>query len=153
MPVRFDWRALDELSAHELHDILRLRQDVFVVEQVCLFADIDGRDPAALHLLARGADGALVGTLRMFEPTETGGAAVIGRVATGLSARGTGLGRALMIEGIAEAGRRFGAGPIEIAAQSRLEGFYASLGFARTGEDYVEDDILHCAMIRASTSG
>lgn len=117
-----------------------------MVEQACCFADIDGRDPEAAHLLAsRHQGGGLAGTLRLFAPGD-GGAASIGRVATAREARGTGLGRAMMLEGVAEARRRFGAVPIRIGAQSRLEGFYASLGFARSGEDYVEDGIPHCVM-------
>ena len=118
-----------------------------MLEQACLFPDIDGRDPDALHLLARGENGALAGTLRLFAPESVGAPAVIGRVATDLSARGTGLGRALMVEGMAEARRRFGVVPIGIGAQSRLERFYGSLGFVRTGDDYIEDGIAHCSMV------
>lgn len=145
----FTWRAFDALTAHDLHDVLRLRADVFVVEQACPFPEIDGRDPDAAHLLVRSAPGgALHGTLRLFKPVRPGEAAAIGRVATAEAVRGTGLGRALMGEGIAEAGRRFGPVPIRIGAQSRLEDFYASLGFVRLGEDYIEDGIPHCAMVR-----
>ena len=141
----FAWRGFDALTARELHDVLRLRCDVFVVEQACAYPEIDGRDPDALHLLARDGGGALVGTLRLFPPDR--GRAVIGRVAAAAAARGAGLGRALMAEGIAEARGRFGPVPIRIGAQSRLEAFYASLGFARHGADYVEDGIPHCAML------
>ena len=143
----FVWRAFDALSPRELHDLLRLRGDVFVVEQNCAFPEIDGRDPQALHLLARTERGDLAGTLRLFAPADRGPAR-IGRVATALPARGRGLGRAMMDEGIAESRRRFGAAPIEIGAQSAMEGFYRSLGFARTSADYDEDGIPHCAMVR-----
>ena len=143
----FAWRAFEALSARELHDLLKLRADVFVVEQTCVFAEIDGRDPEARHLLARAAEGGpLVGTLRLFPP-DAAGRAVIGRVATASAARGRGIGRALMAEGIAEARRRFGPAPIAIGAQARLERFYAGFGFVRAGEDYVEDGIVHCAMV------
>ncbi len=143
------WRAFDALSPRDLYDLLRLRADVFVVEQACVFAEIDGRDPEAVHLLARipGSDG-LAGTLRLFPP-EADAPASIGRVATAASARGLGLGRALMMEGLAEARRRFGDTPVEIGAQSRLETFYAGLGFIRTSPNYDEDGILHCTMVRA----
>ncbi len=144
----FAWRRFDALSARELHDMLRLRADVFVVEQSCAFAEIDGRDPDALHLLARTAEGGpLAGTLRLFPPEPATGRAVIGRVSTATTARGTGLGRALMAEGKAEARRRFGPVPIAIGAQARLERFYAGLGFVRDGGDYIEDGIAHCAMV------
>ncbi len=148
----FAWRRFDALTPRELHDLLKLRADVFVVEQTCVFSEIDGRDPEALHLLLRpdGAE-ALAGTLRLFGPEREGDPAVIGRVATASFARGTGLGRALMAEGIAEARRRFGPVPIRIGAQSRLERFYDSVGFKRIGEDYTEDDIAHCAMVLSPT--
>ena len=143
----FAWRAFEALSARELHDLLKLRADVFVVEQTCVFAEIDGHDPEARHLLARAAEGGpLVGTLRLFPP-DAAGRAVIGRVVTASAARGTGIGRALMAEGIAEARRRFGPAPIAIGAQARLERFYAGFGFVRAGEDYLEDGIVHCAMV------
>ena len=147
-PPQLAWRAFDALLPRDLHDLLQLRADVFVVEQACVFAEIDGRDPEALHLLARipGSDG-LAGTLRLLPPA-AGAPASIGRVATAAWARGLGLGRALMVEGIAEARRRFGAVPIEVGAQARLEAFYAGLGFVRTSPDYDEDGILHCTMVR-----
>lgn len=128
--------------------MLKLRADVFVVEQACVFPEIDGRDPRALHLLARTTDGGpLAGTLRLFPPDGATGRAVIGRVATAPAARGTGLGRALMAEGIGEARRRYGPAPVAIGAQARLERLYAGFGFVRTGEDYMEDGIAHCAMV------
>lgn len=121
---------------------------MFVVEQRCVFAEIDGRDPHALHLLARTvAGGALAGTLRLFGP-ERDGSAHIGRLATALPARGAGLGRAMMVEALAEAKRRFGGIAVEIGAQSRLEAFYASLGFARASDDHDEDGIAHCTMVK-----
>lgn len=147
-PPQLAWRAFDALLPRDLHDLLRLRADVFVVEQACVFAEIDGRDPEALHLLARipGSDG-LAGTLRLFPPA-AGAPASIGRVATAAWARGLGLGRALMVEGIAEARQRFGAVPIEVGAQARLEAFYAGLSFVRASPDSDEDGILHCTMVR-----
>ena len=150
-PPQLAWRAFDALSPRDLHDLLRLRADVFVVEQACVFAEIDGRDPEALHLLARiPGSGGLAGTLRLFPP-KRGARASIGRVATAASARGFGLGRAMMMEGIAEARRPFGGTPVEIGAQARLKTFYASLGFVRTSADYDEDGILHCTMVRAGS--
>ena len=147
--TNFAWRSFDALSTRELHDLLRLRADVFVVEQRCVFVDIDGRDPEALHLLVRSTEsGDLLGTLRLFPPHLGAGQVRIGRVATTLAARGAGLGRAMMVEGLAEAERRFGAVPVRIEAQSRLAAFYRSLGFARASEDYEEDGILHCAMLK-----
>ncbi len=147
--TRFAWRSFDALTVRELHDLLRLRAEVFVVEQRCIFIDIDGRDPDALHLLVRSESAALLGTLRLFPPDLGAGQVRIGRVAAKSSARGNGLGRAMMVEGLAETERRFGPVPVGIEAQSHLEGFYRSLGFARASDDYEEDGILHCAMVKS----
>jgi|SRR5580658_1342835 ElaA protein len=141
----FDWHDFPALGAHELHAILRLRGDVFVVEQACAFADIDGNDPQARHLLAYvGPD--FAGCLRLFPPGALGPAAWIGRVVVAPPWRGIGLGRRLMLAGLAESERLYGAVAVDISAQARLERFYASLGFERMGPDYVEDGILHCWM-------
>ena len=149
----FAWRSFDALTVRELHDLLRLRADVFVVEQHCVFVDIDGRDPEALHLLVRSTEsGGLLGTLRLFPPHLCAGQVRIGRVATTLPARGAGLGRAMMVESLAEAERRFGPVPVRIEAQSRLETFYLSLGFVRASDDYEEDGILHCTMLKTFMS-
>lgn len=144
----FAWRSFDALTVRELHDLLRLRADVFVIEQHCIFVDIDGHDPESLHLLVRSTDANLVGTLRLFPPQLGAGQVRIGRVATALPARGVGLGRAMMVESLAEAERRFGRVPVRIEAQSRLEAFYRSLAFTRASEDYEEDGILHCVMLK-----
>ena len=145
----FAWRSFDALTVRELHDLLRLRAEVFVVEQRCFFGDIDGRDPEAVHLLVRSTEsGDFLGTLRLFPPQLGAGQARIGRVATALSARGAGLGRAMMVESLAEAKRRFGPVPVRIEAQSRLAAFYRSLGFEQASEKYEEDGILHCTMLR-----
>ena len=147
--TRFAWRSFDALTVSELHDMLRLRADVFIVEQACVFRDIDGRDPVALHLLAYPTQNAgLLGTLRLFPPHLGAEQVRIGRVATALQVRGAGLGRAMMVEALAETERRFGPVPVRIEAQSRLEAFYRSLGFARASEDYDEDGIFHCAMLK-----
>ena len=145
------WRAFEALEPAELYALLRLRCDVFIVEQGCAYADIDGTDPQALHLLAfTGPD--LAGCLRVFPP-EAGGSARIGRVVVAPGSRASGLGRRLMLAALAEIERRHGAAPVELAAQAHLEHFYASLGFARIGEDYLEDDIRHCDMRRSEGLG
>ncbi|HZH27306.1 MAG TPA: GNAT family N-acetyltransferase [Azospirillaceae bacterium] len=144
---RLVWRDFDALTPRELHDLLRLRCDVFVVEQACAFPEIDGKDPAAAHLLAFAAGGELVGCLRLFAPGPDK-AARIGRVAVALVVRGTGLGRRLMAEALAEVDRRFGAVPVDLSAQAHLERFYGGFGFLRIAQDYLEDGIPHCDMRR-----
>jgi ElaA protein len=142
------WLPFDALSPRDLHDALKLRADVFVVEQASVFREIDGKDPRALHLLVRAPDGELAGYARILPPDD-GEAAKIGRVVTHPSHRGTGLGRRMMLSAVAEAERRFKGLPIELQAQSHLERFYASFGFVRVSDDYDEDGILHCDMRRS----
>ena len=145
-PERFVWRAFDALGTAELYALLRLRSDVFVVEQNCVFADIDGKDAAALHLLIWVGE-ALGGYLRVFAPAA--GAAKIGRVVVAPACRSTGLGRRLMAAALDEIAARWGGVPVELSAQAHLERFYGSFGFERTGPDYLEDGIPHCDMRRA----
>lgn len=145
--MQFDWRDWRALDLDALYAVLALRQRVFVVEQRCPYLDADGRDPDSLHLLAR-RDGALVGYLRVLPPTEVEPPR-IGRVVTAPEARGTGLGRPLMREGVRGARARHGPGPIRIEAQSHLAPFYGSLGFVVVGPEYDEDGIPHVPMVCA----
>lgn len=142
-----DWRlaAFDELTGREVHDLLALRQAVFVVEQTCPFAEIDGRDPLARHLLATRA-GALLACARLL-PASPDWPRAIGRVATAPEARGQGLGRAVMIEAMRILLAEDAAAPIALSAQAHLvERLYAPLGFAIVGEPYDEDGIPHVDM-------
>jgi ElaA protein len=143
------WRAaaFDELSPRDAHDVLRLRQDVFVIEQNCVFHEIDGRDPLAVHLLGR-SDDRLVAYARIFAPGVVALEASIGRVVTDASVRGTGLGRPLMREALRVADALAPRTPVRVAAQAHLEDFYASLGFRTVGESYVEDGMMHLDMVR-----
>lgn len=134
---------LRELDPLTLHDLLRLRVDVFVVEQECAYPEIDGRDaePGTLHLWLE-VDGAPVATLRLLEGPGT--AYRIGRVATARDHRGQGYAAALVEEAL----RRTADAPVELDAQTYLEGWYARFGFRRTGPDFVEDGIPHLPMRR-----
>jgi ElaA protein len=149
--VRWKWFTFEELPGRELYDVLALRQHVFVVEQQCVFTDIDGRDQQAWHLLGRTSEGILAAYLRAFPPRPPAGAPTIGRVAVDPSYRGAGLGRSLMEEGMRMIRGRYPQMPIRIAAQLLVEPFYARMGFARKGEPYNEDGILHVDMIRESS--
>jgi ElaA protein len=141
------WRDFEAFRPAELYAVLRLRCDVFIVEQACVFPEIDGKDPLARHLLAfRGPD--LGGCLRIFAPGVTGEAARVSRVVSAPSQRGTGLGQRLMIEGLTELERLYGAVPVDLAAQAYLERFYGAAGFVRISADYLEDGIVHCDMRR-----
>jgi ElaA protein len=139
-------RTWEELDRDTLYELLRLRQEVFVVEQRCFYQDLDGLDPLAVHLLMSDEQG-LCGGLRVFPPDERGSAR-IGRVLTALRVRARGLGRPLMRAGEAEVVARFGPVPIRLSAQAHLERFYASLGYAVDGPGFDEDGIPHLPMSR-----
>ncbi len=146
--VQFTCKPFHGLSVDELYEILALRQEVFIVEQNCPYLDCDGKDQHAHHLMGHDAAGKLLVYTRLLPagvsyPTYMS----IGRVVSSPAARGTGLGRVLMHESIAECRRLFGHGPIKIGAQSYLVKFYESFGFASTGEEYLEDGIPHTKMI------
>jgi len=148
--VRCQWSRLPELAAVELYAVLAARQQVFAVEQKCAFQDADGHDLHAWHLLAWTEDRAapaLAGYLRVLDPGRKYAEPSIGRVLTVPPHRGVGLGRTLMVEGLACAGRMWPGQPIRIAAQQRLETFYASLGFRTVSAPYDEDGILHVDML------
>ena len=142
----------DSLSLADLYDLMRFRQEVFVVEQNCVYLDADGYDQKARHLLGRDETGQLVACLRLFAPgvkyPEFSTDATIGRVCTAASARGTGLGQELMRSGIAEAARLWPGCGIRISAQAYLLNFYGKLGFLPVSEPYDEDGIPHVEMIR-----
>ncbi len=145
------WRllAFDDLRVSELHEVLRLRSAVFVVEQNCVFQDIDGADPKAMHLLGV-QHGELQAYARCFEAGVKFPEASFGRVLTRQSARGTGLGHALVEQAINAISQLWGPQPIRIGAQTHLAGFYAKHGFDDVGKPYMEDGIAHLELLRAS---
>lgn len=135
---------LAELGPVTLYRILALRADVFVVEQDCVYADLDGRDlePDARQLWIE-QDARVVATLRLLNDAD--GTARIGRVATAASARGRGFAAALMRRALEITGDR----EIVLGAQAYLVDWYAAFGFVRDGADYVEDGIPHVPMRRS----
>ena len=146
--VRWQWSRFPELAAAELYAALAARQQVFTVEQHCAFQDADGHDVHAWHLFAWAEDlPVLAGYLRVLDPGRKFAEPSIGRVLTVAPYRGIGFGRTLMAEGIARTRRVWPERPVRIAAQQRLERFYASLGFQTAGPPYQEDDIAHVDML------
>lgn len=129
---------------------MELRQQVFVVEQRCVYLDADGHDPVCVHGTG-WIDGRLVASARVVPPGLIYPTASIGRVVTAPSARGYGLGRLLMQHAIRETLLRYPNAGITIGAQHHLQSFYASLGFSPIGEPYSEDGITHIEM-RATAS-
>ena len=144
-----EWRfaRFDELTPREIHDLYRARAAAFVVEQDCVFQDLDGVDPECWHLL--GHEGSeLVAYCRLVPPGVKFPEPSIGRVVTTQAARGTGRGRALMVEALARAEKLWPGRAIRIGAQHRLERFYEDFGFVTTSAPYDEDGILHVEMVR-----
>jgi ElaA protein len=143
------WRllAFDDLRVAELYEVLRLRSEVFVVEQQCIFQDMDGADQQAMHLLGVQG-GELRAYARCFAPGVKFAQASIGRVVSQRSQRGTGLGHALIDQAISAVSQVWGPQPIRVGAQTHLAGFYAKHGFADAGRPYVEDGIPHLEMLR-----
>jgi ElaA protein len=152
----FDWRwkSFDQLSALEVYAMLAARSEVFVVEQQCVYADVDGQDPDAWHLLvySRSADArsAIAGYLRVLQRKQDEDADIrIGRVLTTPSFRGIGLGQAMLERTLAHIARQWPHQPIRLHAQAHLQRFYASFGFEPISDVHLEDDIPHIWMRRA----
>jgi ElaA protein len=145
------WRGcrFGELSVFELDAIYRARQQVFAIEQACVYLDADGHDAASFHLAAwaEGHDVPLA-YARIVEPGQKYAEPSIGRVVTTGAARGTGLGRELVERAIAQCSLLHPGSGIRISAQSRLERFYAEFGFVAVGASYLEDGIPHTEMLR-----
>ena len=147
MGIQWKIKSFDSLSANELYDILRLRSEIFVVEQNCVYLDPDGKDKLALHLFGE-FEGKIVAYSRLFKPGISFGNASIGRVVVDANYRDRKWGHDLMREAIAEIKNHFGESKITIGAQLYLKKFYESHGFVQTSEMYLEDDIPHIEMKR-----
>lgn len=144
--ITFATKSFRDLSTQELYDVLRLRSEVFVVEQNCPYLDPDDKDQACLHVM--GFDGArLAAYARLVPPGLAYDSPAIGRVVIAAGFRKHGYGKALMKQCIGEAERHFKAGTITISAQQYLEKFYTELGFVTKSGMYLEDDIPHIKMM------
>ena len=135
-----------DLSVFELYSILRLRSDVFVVEQNCVFLDMDDNDQHCDHLCGWSGD-IPVAYVRLVPPGVAYDEPSIGRVVTAKAFRKSGIGRTLMEKAIEHCIKLFGRTNIKIGAQLYLKKFYESLGFVQTSEIYLEDGIEHIEMI------
>lgn len=148
MTFSYSIKSFDELTNHEMYAMLRLRSEVFVVEQNCPYQDLDNKDQKGFHLLYY-VDNELAGVTRLLPKGISYEEISIGRVVIAQTHRGLGLGVKLMEASIAGCEEKFGKGPIRISAQYHLSKFYQSLGFAEQGEVYDEDGIPHISMLRA----
>ncbi|WP_375326153.1 GNAT family N-acetyltransferase [Flagellimonas sp. GZD32] len=140
-------KNFDELTNSELYQLLRLRSEVFVVEQDCVYQDVDNKDQKALHVLGI-KNGELVAYTRIFKPGDYFKNASIGRVVVNQDQRKFGLGKQIMQASLAAIEQKFPNQTIEISAQSYLLKFYSELGFNAFGDEYLEDGIPHKRMVR-----
>jgi ElaA protein len=145
--VHWTWTRFEGLGVDGLYDALALRCRVFILEQGP-YLDPDGLDRSAWHLLGRDEAGALQAYLRVVDPGCKYAEPSIGRVITAPEVRGSGVGQALMVEGLARCDAVWPGQGTRISAQARLSRWYQKLGFHPVGEPYLEDDIPHLEMLR-----
>lgn len=148
--VNWQYKSFAQLSVIELYDILKLRQDVFVIEQQCIYPDIDDADKTAFHLFAYSEEGeGICAYLRIFSPQVKAREVSMGRILTSEASRGTGLGKVLVAKAIEVIEREFPDQAIKISAQEYLVQFYVDFNFVVTSEPYDEDGIQHIDMLRS----
>ena len=139
-------KTFNQLTTTELYQILRLRSEVFVVEQDCVYQDVDDKDQQANHLFFSIKDKVIAYT-RIFAPGLYFDTTSIGRVVVALKYRKDGLGHQLMDTSIKAVQQQFNTSKITISAQTYLKQFYESHGFVKVGEEYLEDGIPHIKMV------
>jgi len=147
--MKLEWYPFDELRLPALYAMLRLRAEVFVVEQECVYADVDGLDPEAHHLLGWDEQ-RLVACARVFPPRQ--GRVRVGRILVAPACRGDGAGHRLVEEVLQYCRAHWPGVPVTLAAQAHLERFYGQHGFVAESEPYDEDGILHIDMVRCCGS-
>lgn len=140
-------KRFNALSVQELYDILQLRSAIFVVEQDCVYQDLDGKDSKALHVIGT-KDGTIVAYTRIFKPGDYFELASIGRVAVHMKERKYGYGKVIMKASIKAIIDNFNTTQIKLSAQTYLLKFYNELGFKEIGDTYLEDGIPHIQMVR-----
>ena len=145
--MNWQWCRLDDLTPRECYAVFAAREAVFVVEQNCPYLELDGLDFAAHHLIAWEADD-VAGYLRLIEPGAKFAEPSIGRVLTTIPFRRTGLGRTLMQTALKHIDRLYPGQGVRISAQTYLDAFYRSFGFAPCSAPYLEDGIPHIEMLR-----
>ena len=144
--IQWSLKPFAALTPEELYQLLRLRSQVFVVEQKCVFLDLDNKDQQCLHLLG-WSNKNITAYARLIPPGHCYDEASIGRGVTSPDARRQGHGRSLMATAISECTRIYGHQDVRIGAQLYLKEFYASFGFQQVSDTYLEDDIPHIEMI------
>ena len=147
MKLQWCWREFSELSNGQVYDILAVRQQVFVLEQKCLYLDVDGRDKEALHLFGSNDADEIVAYARLLPPNTRYVEPSIGRVLVVESARDEGLGRELIARCLEKCKQAYADHPVKVSAQVYLTQFYQGFGFEVVGEPYDDGGISHVGMI------
>jgi ElaA protein len=140
-------KTFEELNTTELYNILRLRAEVFVVEQDCVYQDLDGKDKNALHVIGTN-NAKIIAYTRIFAAGLYYDIASIGRVVVAKEERRYGYGKVIVEASLEAVKEHFKEETIKISAQEYLKNFYNKLGFKELGEGYLEDGIPHIAMIK-----
>jgi len=140
-------KSFEELSKLELYKILRLRAEVFIVEQDCVYQDVDDKDQKALHVLLKKSED-IIGYTRLFWPGDYFKEASIGRVVISKEERHNNYGSQLMKASILAVSEKMKEKKIKISAQTYLKKFYNNLEFLESGKEYLEDGIPHIAMFK-----
>jgi ElaA protein len=152
LSIEWKWRSFDELSTTELYAVLKLRQEIFIVEQKCIYHDCDGLDKKAWHLLGMiysDMQPELVAYLRLIFPGIKADHPAIGRLLTHERVRTKGVGKQLLRQGVIHSGKTYPDYPIGVSAQVYLQSFYNSFGFMPVSKPYDEDGIAHIDMLRS----
>ena len=144
--MKWFYKTYDDLTKNELYSLLRLRAEVFVVEQDCPYQDVDNKDQKAIHVFAK-ENNEVIAYTRVFNAGDYFQEAAIGRVVTKSSYRGTGLGQKLMQQTVNYLKKEDFPLPIRISAQTYLIKFYEKFGFNKIGIEYKEDGIPHIGML------
>ncbi|CAN5181488.1 GNAT family N-acetyltransferase [soil metagenome] len=140
------YHNITEFEPAHLYEVLKLRQDIFIIEQNCIYDDIDGLDYDSAHLLLHGDDDTLIGYLRLVPAGKKFDELSLGRIAIKKEYRGKGYGKNLIKKGLAIA-KKWGETSIRIEAQAHLVNYYANLGFKTNSETYDVDGIPHIQMM------
>ncbi|NRB39992.1 MAG: GNAT family N-acetyltransferase [Pseudomonadales bacterium] len=150
--IKWQWLTYTALSKNDLYAIMKVRQQVFILEQQCFYLDIDDLDSCAWHLIGRKADAdqpnAICAYLRVMPPGAVFDECSIGRVLTSASVRGRGMGKVLMQNALMKIDELYPGEKIRISAQAHLQPFYTDLGFMPVSQPYDEDGIAHIQMLK-----
>lgn len=145
--MNWSTKAFNELDIYTLYKIIELRINVFILEQTCLYPELDNKDQKSLHLYAEDAHNAIKAYLRILPPGVSYDEVSIGRVVVSPTARRINLGKELMERALKQVELIYGKTNVRISAQAYLKDFYTSLGFSPVSDIYLEDDIPHLEML------